>query len=101
MLHIIIHRKQIFLSVQAHDRHFRLGNHLMASRAIFHSWNMLTERAVKNELADCEETPPEISACITPTRGIISQLATKSKEMGIHNIPNNPMKSVPNTLGKN
>jgi len=45
--------------------------------------------------------PPEISACITQTRGIISQLATKSEEMGIHNIPNNPMKSVPNTLGKN
>jgi hypothetical protein len=56
----------------------------MVSWVIFHSWNMLIERAVKNDLADCEETPAlEISACITPTRGITSQLATKSEETWI------------------
>jgi hypothetical protein len=63
---------------------------------------MLTERAVKNELADCQENPAlEISACITPTRGTISQLPTKSEEMGIHDIPNSPMNPVSSTLGKN
>jgi hypothetical protein len=62
---------------------------------------MVVERAVKNELADCKEIPAlEISVCITPTTGIISQLATKSEEMGIHNILNNTMKSVPSILGK-
>lgn len=60
---------------------------------------MVVERAVKNELADCEEIPAlEISVCITPTTA--SQLATKSEEMGIHNILNNTMKSVPSILGK-
>jgi len=63
---------------------------------------MLIERAVKNELADCQEIPAlEISACITPTRGTISELATKSEETGIHNIPNSPTNPVSSTLGKN
>jgi hypothetical protein len=63
---------------------------------------MLTERAVKNELAGCKETPAlEISAFVTPTRGITSQLATKPEEMGIHNILHSPIYSVHSTLGKN
>jgi hypothetical protein len=81
MLHIIIHRQQTFSSLQALDRHFILWNYLMASWVIFHSWNMLNERAVKNDLADREETPAlKISACITPTRGITSRLPQSLKK---------------------